>query len=500
MNGGLTARIHRSPNYRWILMATVASGMMMAVLSSSIVNIALPRISAELQSSIPTTLWVATIYMIVQATFMPVAGRAGDLYGHKNVYLAGLLIFTVMSVFCTFAWNIESLIVGRGLMALGTSALSPMALSFVMHAFPGRERGPALGIMGGLMGAAPTVGLVSGGFLVDGLGWRSVFLVAVPLCAVIAPLAFIVLKPAKAEERGRGFDVPGGLLLTSGIFAGLLGLSQGGAWGWSDARTLAGFAALALLLPLFVLRERRAPRPMVDLGLFRLRSLVSANVAGFFSSGAMFGSFVLLPFFFQGVAGDSPAAAGMKMAPLALLFLLTAPVGGRLTNIIGARSTPQIGLAIAAAGFFSLAQVIDADATFLAIGIAIAVLGLGLGLTSAPLTTAALHDVPADKRGVASSLPQMSRFIGGSFGMAVTGAFLSWRLSSRLLELGVTPEKAVGVTTDTADVSGNPVYQAAFSGAFHDVFIFSLVLVAGAFTAAFFVPQLKGKPANRPVG
>ncbi|MHB1382642.1 MAG: DHA2 family efflux MFS transporter permease subunit [Thermoleophilia bacterium] len=496
MIGALSARVQSSSRYRWILMVTVTSGMMMAVLSSSIVNIALQRISVEFDTSIPTTLWVATIYMIVQAVFMPVAGRAGDLYGHKRVYITGLLIFTSMSILCTFAWNIESLIAGRALMALGTSALAPMALFFVMDAFPGRQRGPALGVMGGIMGAAPTVGMVGGGFLVGGFGWRSVFLVAVPLCAIILPVAFVVLKQSDELVEDRGFDVPGGLFLTIGLFAGLLSLSQGRFWGWDDGRTLAGLAIMVVLIVLFVIRERRAPRPMLDLGLLRFRSLVSANVAGFFSSGAMFGSFVLLPFFFQSVIGDSPSSTGLRIAPLALAFLLVAPLGGRLTNSIGARNTPHIGLAIAALGFFALSQAIVADTTILMISVAIAVLGIGLGLTMAPLTTVALHDVPPDKRGIASSLPQMSRFIGGSFGMAVTGTFLAWRVSSRLAERGVGARLSADAAADSAIVSANPVLQDAFSSAFHDVFLFSLLLIAASFAAVFFVPQLKSKVAG----
>lgn len=474
--------------------------MMMAILSSSIVNIALPEISSDFGASIPTTAWVATIYMITQATFMPVSGRAGDLYGHRRVYVAGLLVFTVMSVLCTFAWSVHSLIVGRGLMAIGTSALAPMALSFVMDSFPGRERAQALGIMGGIMGAAPTVGLVGGGFLVGAFGWRSVFLVAVPLCIVIAPLALLVLKESKPEPGGdRSFDVPGGVLLTSGLFGGLLGLSQGRAWGWTDYRTLAGFAIFAVLLVLFVLWESRAPRPMLHLGLFKFRSLVSANIAGFFSSGAMFGSLVLLPFFFQSVAGNSPAAAGLKIAPLALMFLIVAPLGGRLTTRIGARNTPLLGLAIAAIGYIVVSQVIAVDVSTLAMGLSIAIMGIGLGLTMAPLTTAALHDVPPEMRGVASSLPQMSRFIGGSFGMAIVGTVLSWRVTVHLSEMGVSADAAAAGASaggGTAGIAASPVAATAFAQAFQDVFLFTVVIVLMAMVAVAFVPQLKSEHSN----
>lgn len=517
MPTSLCQRIRSHPRYDWLVLVTVAGGMMMAILSSSIVNIALPDISTDFGASISTTTWVASIYMIMQATFMPVSGRAGDIFGHKRIFIAGLLLFAAMSVFCALAWNVHSLIAGRGIMAIGTSALSPMSLAFVMSAFPGRERAQALGVMGGLMGAAPTVGLVSGGFLVQALGWRSVFLVAVPLCALIAPVALLVLKesdslagpgdggksravagtgkslaPGKASS-GRGFDAPGAVLLSAGLFSGLLGLSQGESWGWGDPKTLACFGAFAVLLVLFLLWEARTPRPMIDLGLFRIRSLVSANITAFFSSGALFGAFVLLPFLFQTVAGNSPAITGLKMAPLALTFLLMAPIGGRLTVKIGARNTPLLGLSVAALGILAVSRVISVDVSTVTMGLAISIMGIGLGLTNAPVTTAALHDAPEDKRGVASSMPQMSRFIGGSFAIAVVGAVLSWRVSAHLIGMGVPADQAAAVSSaeSAGGFSQDPLMRAAFSQAFQDVFLFTILIVALAMLAAAFIPRLK---------
>jgi len=480
-----------------MVLVTVASGMIMAILNSSIVGIALPAVSGEFGSSITTTAWVATIYMIIQATFMPVSGRAGDIYGHKRVFIGGLIIFTVMSVICAFAWNIYALIISRGLMAVGTSALSPMALAFVMQAFPGPKRAHALGIMGGLMGSAPALGLVAGGFLVETLGWRSVFFVSVPLCALIAPLAFWVLAESRGDTSRRSFDAPGGALLTIGLFTGLLALSQGSGWGWGDPRTIGGLSAFAVFLGLFILRENAAAQPMLDLGLLRIRSLVSANVVGFFASGSMFGSFVLLPFFFQSVLGGSPAAAGLKIAPLALAFLLSAPIGGRLTTSIGARFTAMLGLAVAAAGYLVASRVMEVDVSTAALGLAVAVMGIGLGLANAPVTTAALHDVPADKRGVAASLPQMSRFIGGSFGMAVVGAVLSWRVTAHLLALGAPAGQAESAASaGTAGLAGDNLLQSAYASGFKDVFLFTVLLLAAGMAAAAFVPRLR--PAAEP--
>lgn len=493
----LRLRMRAHPRYRWLVLVTVGTGMMMAILSSSIVNIALPSIAGDFKSSIPATTWVATMYMIIQATMMPVSGRAGDIFGHKKVFIAGLGVFAAMSVLCTFAWNIESLVVGRGLQAVGTSALAPMALSYVYDSFPGRERAQALGIMGGILGAAPVVGLTLGGILVEAFGWRSIFWIAVPLCMVIAPLAFFVLKETERASEPLSFDIPGAVLLSAGLFAGLLGLSQGRSWGWADPRTLACFAGFAVLLALFVFRELKVRQPMLDLAIFRFRSLVAANLTGFCSSAAMFGTFVLLPFYFQSVLGHEAAATGFQIAPLALMFLVSAPLGGRLTNRLGARTTPRIGLLVAAAGYLLLSFALTPDASSVRVGLSIAVMGLGLGLTMAPLTTAAMSDVPANMRGIAASLPNMSRFIGGSFGMAVVGTFLSWRLTSHLLAAGVGLP-AAGGSGGTSGMIADPVAREAFAAAFGDVFRFTLLFLALGMITVSFVPQLKQEPGADP--
>lgn len=493
---GARSRLREHPRYRWLVLVTVAGGLMMAILSSSIVNIALPTITSEFGSSITTMTWVVTIFMITQATLMPVWGRAGDLYGHKRIFITGLLIFSATSILCTVAWNPYSLIVGRALQAVGASALSPMALAFVFEAFPPRDRAQALGVMGGVMGAAPVIGLTGGGLLVEAFGWRSVFFIYIPLCAVIVPAALFVLRESEKQER-TGFDVLGGALLSTGLFSGLLGLNEGENWGWSDGRTLVCFVLMAALLTSFVWWENRVARPMLDLALLRIRSLATANSAAFFSSGAMFGSLVLLPYFFQAVLGESSSATGFEIAPLALMFVLVAPIGGRLTARIGPRKTASAGLVIAAAGFFLLASQLSADVSSLRIAMAIVVMGIGLGMTMAPLTTAAVHDAPADKRGIASSLPNMSRFIGGSIAITIFGSFLSSRVTSHMAAAGVPAESiANGASSGGGGIAGdnlgdNLLVNQALALSFRDVFFFAISFIAVSLVVVQFIPRLK---------
>jgi len=210
----------------------------------------------------------------------------------------------------------------------------------------------------------------------------------------------------------------------------------------------------------------------------------------------MFGTFILLPFFFQVVLGEDAASTGLELVPMALMFALVSPFGGRLTARIGNKATALIGLSVGLVGYYILAQNLFVGVTPLRIGICISVMGIGLGLTMAPITSAAVHDVPPDKRGVASSLPNMARFIGGSFTIAVVSTFLTWRITTHLIEAGM-PEAQASAALAGASEGGTPgagippVYQAAFANSFEEVFLFAMLFVGAAFISALFVPQLR---------
>ncbi len=330
---------------------------------------------------------------------------------------------------------------------------------------------------------------------ISSLGWRSIFLFSLPLAAIIVPMALLVLKETPPAQTGKGFDVAGALLLATGLLSGLMALNRGAVWGWGSAATLGCFAAFVVLLTAFVAWESRYHQPMIDLGLFRYRSLVSANISGFFSSGAMFGSLFLLPFYFQWVRGLTPWQFGWAIAPLAVMFFIFAPQGGRLTPRLGARNTALLGLTIAAAGFVAVSRTLGVSTSLVAQLAAMSLLGVGLALTMAPVTTVAISDAPADKRGIASSLPQMMRFIGASFVIAIMGSLLAWRLRENLAGLGVPADRipAGGLSSlRSAGGADAEVLRAALAHSFQQVFLFALVFVALAMVAVAFMPQLKG--------
>jgi EmrB/QacA subfamily drug resistance transporter len=357
--------------------------------------------------------------------------------------------------------------------------------------------------MGGLIGIAPTAGFLLGGKLielgnqVDWMGWRIIFLINIPLAAVIIPFAVRVLKETEPSPEGRDFDILGAVLLVAGLCCLMLGFNKGGEWGWTSTRILVAFAAAPVLLGLFVLRENRYVRPLISLDLFRYRSLTTANIAGFFITGGLFGSMLLLPFYFSTVLELSPFWVGLASAPVAITFALFSPVGGWLTSRIGSRTTLFIGLLTACGGYLLVSQVLSYDKpqteAALIVAAAVGLVGVGIGLCWAPVDATAMHDVPGHKRGVAASLPNMSRFIGGSFAAAGITAVLSWRLTERLIGIGVPTAEAEeysGVSAESLSIT----YKEASTQAYHDVFLITIIFIAGAMVAAAFMPQVyKGK-------
>lgn len=485
----------------WLVLCSVSSGLVLYALTSTTIGVALPDITTDFATNLTTISWVSALFFMVHATLMPVMGRAGDLYGRKKIFLFGMSVFTVMSVFCSVTWNADSLIAGRAVMAVGTAALPPMALAFTYSAFPPERRALAIGIMGGLLGVAPTAGFLLGGVLIDfgntfgWLGWRIIFLINLPLAAVIIPFAVRALRETEPSPEGRDFDIPGAVLLVAGLVCLMLGFNKGQEWGWTSGWIVAALIASPVLLVLFAFWEKSYRRPLVDLRLFRYRSLVTANTAGFFITGGLFGSMLILPFYFSTVLELSSTWIGLASAPVAVTYALFSPVGGALTAKLGGRTTLVAGLLTAGAGYLVVSQVLSFDKpqteAALIVAAAVGLVGIGIGLTQAPVDNTALHDVPAHKRGLAASLPNMSRFIGGSFAGAGMSAFLAWRLTERLVGIGIPVAEAesfTGVSSESLSLT----YKEAATQAYHDVFLFTLVFIVIALVAAFFLPNLRG--------
>lgn len=427
------ARLLAHPRWRWMALMVVASGMMLSVVNVSIVNIALPEMAHDLGVDVPSISWVVTGFLVTQATLLALAGRAGDLYGRRRVFVAGVLVLSIGSVLCAVAPNVPALVAFRVLQAVGACAMAPTAFAYAAELFGPRERGTALGIMGGVLGLAPVVALNVAGVLVEGLGWRSVFWFTPVMGAFVLAGAALVLVELRPPDADRDFDVPGAALAAVALFSLLVALSRGEAWGWGSAGVVAAAVVGAGALALFVAHEARAPSPMLDLRLLRRRSLATANLAAMASSAALFGVLILLPFYLTAVTGFSPVELALAITPIAASFVLVAPLAGRAMLRLGSERLATAGFLVAAAGaaWTGLAATGQSYAEILP---GILGLGIGLAMSTAAITATAIHEVPAARLGVASALPNISRYTGGALGAAVLGAVLNAHLSAGLEE------------------------------------------------------------------
>ena len=404
-------------------LVVVAGGMMLSVINVSIVNIALPAMAEDFGVSPAMIGWVVTGYLVTQATLLPIAGRAGDVFGRRRVFVLGVVILSVASLLAALAPTEPLLILFRILQGVGGSAMAPTAFAFAAELFGPSERGQALGIMGGVLGLAPVLSLNIAGVLVQETGWRTVFLFSPIVGVVVLAGAALVLPEARAAGPRRSFDLPGAALAAGGLFSILLALSQGGAWGWASPAVIGTLAAGVLLLVGFVWRESVARDPMIDLGLFRLRSLATANLAAMASAGALFGVLLVLPFAFSAALGFGPVALGLSITPIAASFVVVAPIAGRLMSRTGAARMAAGGFVVSGAGAVAMGLVAPArDYTVLLPGLI--AFGVGLAMATAPITTAAISEVPRDRLGIASSLPNISRYVGGALGSAILVALV----------------------------------------------------------------------------
>ena len=425
------ARLLAHPRWRWMALMVVASGMMLSVVNVSIVNIALPTMAADLGVDVPSISWVVTGFLVTQATLLALAGRAGDLYGRRRVFVAGVLVLCAGSALCALSWSAPSLVAFRMIQAVGACAMAPTAYAYAAELFGPRERGVALGVMGGVLGLAPVLALNVAGVLVGTLGWRSVFWFSPVFGVLVLAGAALVLPEIRSRGADRDFDLPGAALAAGALFALLAALSRGEEWGWGSARTLGAAALGAALLALFARHESRAASPMLDLALLGRRSLATANLAAMASSAALFGVLILLPFYLTAVLGFRPVLLALAITPIAGSFMVVAPLAGRSIGRAGSDRLATAGFLVSALGAAWMSATATAeDYTALLPGIVL--FGVGLAIATSPVTLTAIHDVPSARLGVASALPNISRYTGGALGGALLGAVLHAHLSAGL--------------------------------------------------------------------
>ena len=390
------------------------------VIDGSIVNVALPSIGSHLHFSREGLSWVINAYVLTFGGFLLLGGRLADLLGRRRMFMLGLTVFSVASLAAGLAQSEGWLLVGRALQGVGAAIVSPAALSILTSTFAdGHERNRALGIWGAAIGAGGSAGVLLGGVLTSGLGWRSVLFVNVPIGIAAVALAPQVLRESRAENGATGFDVPGAVTVTAGLSLLVYGVVDAVSAGWGSSATLLRLAAAAALLAAFVLIELRQRHPLVPFSIFRLRTLRAANLVNLVMGLSLLSLFYFITLYLQDVLGYSPIKTGVSYLPLGAGLFLAAGVASQLVTRIGFKLTLIAGLLTTAGGLLWFSQA-SAGGSFLADVLGPSTLaGIGFGLAFVPVTIAAMSGTEPHEAGLASGLINMSQQIGGALGVAI---------------------------------------------------------------------------------
>ncbi|WP_024448839.1 MFS transporter [Mycolicibacterium iranicum] len=401
---------------RWILLATVlGSGLVM--IDGTVVNVALPHIGAELGAGFAQLQWIVNAYTLTLASLILLGGSLGDHYGRRRVFLIGVVWFAVSSAACGFAPTSEVLIAARALQGVGGALLTPGSLALISASFSGADRGAAIGAWSGLGGIAAAIGPFLGGFLVE-WNWRAVFLINVPLAALVVAVTWRHVPESRDPNAPGGLDVTGAALAAVGLGTVTYGLTELGGQGLTPP-AVASVAAGVLALVAFVVVEHRSEHPLVSPKLFADRIFGVSNVITLLIYGALGAVFLLLVLHLQTVAGFSPVAAGTALLPFTAVMLVFSSRAGALASRIGPRMPMTVGPLVTAAGLLLMTR-IDADASWiLDVAPAALVFGAGMVLVVAPLTATVLDSAPANMAGSASGVNNAVARAGGLLAVAV---------------------------------------------------------------------------------
>ncbi|HEV8424712.1 MAG TPA: MFS transporter [Actinomycetes bacterium] len=486
-------------------------GLFMVMLDNTVVNVALPSIQRELGAGVSGLQLVLDAYILVFATLLLTAGSLGDRFGRRRVFRAGLVVFVASSALCGLAPTLAALVGGRALQAVGGAALLPSSLAILTAAFPDpRERVQAIGLWSGVSAMALAAGPVVGGLLTDGLGWRWVFYVNLP----VGVTAFLVAGRVMAESRNpdaRRLDLPGLLLGSLGLGGVTLGLIEGNQRGWGSAVIVSLLAAGAACLAAFVVVESRRRWPMLSLRFFRDAVFSTANLVVLLAGFALLGFVFFNTLYFQAVQGWSPLQAGLRTLPNTLAVVVTAPLAGRLASRFGYRVPVVAGLLLAAAALWLLTG-IQVGTSYAALWWKLALLGAGLGLSISPATAAGVAAMPGTQAGVASAVITTSRQVGGALGVAVLGAVAAARSSAvlpvRLAAAGVpgpvreqvetAAGQGLGASSGPAAAgAAREAVAAAFVTGVHTSYLVAgVALAAGAVAALLFLRPRRARPGS----
>jgi EmrB/QacA subfamily drug resistance transporter len=403
----------------WLVVFALAPGIVLTLADSTVMSVAVPLIIRRLDSSVISVSWVMNGYNLVLTVLFLTMGRLADRYGHKQVFVLGLGLFTVASFFCARAGSIDALIAFRVVQAVGAAAVVPTGLALMLQAFPAGRQGFAAGLFGALSGAAAAAGPALGGVLIERWGWPAVFWFNVPIGALGVVLALALARGRRdVAQRDAALDWPGVGLVTTGLFCLTLALIQGNAWGWTSPAVLGLVAAAAAVLGLWVWWELRAASPLFDLRLFRDRTFAAASAAMVTVDTAMMGTAFMLVIYMIAIMDYSEIKAGLAITTLPAAVLVLTPAAGWLADRLGPRPVAVTGALLSAAGLVALG-LLQRTAPLDQVLWRSALVGVGLGLSLPAITASGMSAVPGGVKGAGSGMLNTARQLGFLLGVAV---------------------------------------------------------------------------------
>lgn len=509
---------------KWWTLLVVCVGTFMLLVDITIVNVALPKISADLHATFSDVQWVVDAYALTLASLLLTAGALADLFGRRLLFAIGLVLFALASLLCALSPSALFLILARAGQGVGGAIMFATSLALLAQDFHGRERGMAFGIWGATIGGAAAIGPLLGGALVEGFGWASVFYINVPI-GIAAAFLTITKVGESRNPQGTGVDWIGTVTFTGGLFLLVFALIRGNAEGWGSALIVSLFVGSGVLLLVFLISQLTRPGSMFDVSLFRKPTFDGAAIVAFVLSASMFAMFLYITIYLQTILGLSPLQTGVRFLPLTLLSFVVAAISGNLSSRVPVRLLMAGGLVLVAAGLLSM-RGLTASSHWTALLFGSILAGAGIGLVNPALASTAIGVVPPQRSGMASGINTTFRQVGIATGIAVLGAIFTSAITSDLVpRLAGTPAgarsaeivravSAGGAQSVLAAVPPGQRAQAtyavhsAFASALNDLFLFGaivafvgaalgLALIRGRdFVASAHVPEPEPEPAT----
>jgi EmrB/QacA subfamily drug resistance transporter len=490
---------------KWWTLLGVCMAMFMLLVDITIVQVALPSIQRDLHSDLTGLQWVIDAYAVTLAAVLLTAGALSDRFGRRTAFAVGVVVFAIASLLCGVAGSSLELILARGLQGFGGAAMFATALALIGQEFHGPERATAIAAWGATTGAGVASGPLLGGALTEGLGWRWIFLVNVPIALAAIAIAVRYMVDVRDPDAGR-VDWLGFATFSGSLFLLILGLLRGNAEGWSSAPILAALIGAAALMVLFVAIERRGARPMLDLGLFRKPAFVGVSLAVFAIAAGMFAMLLFITLYLQNVLGYSPLQGGLRLLPQTMLVFFVPLAMARFARRLPAGPLIGGGLALVAVGLMLMRSVsATSDWTALLAGLMIA--GLGIGLANPAIGATALAVVPPARSGMASGINNTCRIGGVAAGIAALGAVFEHELVSRFHELAPQAPAGLAHAISAGGMRALGATQRSFAdasrqalvGSFRELLLIGAITVAGGALAALTLIRARHmRPAQAP--